>query len=149
VSGGPEAHGDGWARLRPFQVTLEPPGDGELELSGHVEAGGYVLRATRGEQRLEVSLPARALLDAPQPVALVEPTRSSLGAGLHLQLVTERTADGGHVLAMRIETPSFAVDRGRRAFARLGAGPELARLVAPPRWAATLRFDADGHPLRR
>jgi hypothetical protein len=144
----------GWrGKLAPFAVELHPPGGAPLSLLGRIDAGVYRLIAERRGQRYEIALSEQIEHHAGQPRAQVEAVLRPLGPGLwaSVEPVEPGTAAAarGVTLLLRIETRSEALDRGGPVFDRLGGGPALARLLSPPRWTATLRFDSDGEALRQ
>lgn len=139
----------GARRLAAFSCELHPPGGAPLEVTGRIEGGHYCLFAARRGQRYAVELSSCVEHTEGGAFAWVEPGTRPLGPGLW---VTLSPADAGAAravaLSLRLETRSAALERGAPLFARLGGGPELARLLSPPRWTATLGFDAAGAPVR-
>jgi hypothetical protein len=145
----------GWVgRLAPFTCQLQPPGGAPLRLSGRIDDGRYRLIAERRGQRHELELSDRIERSADGAFAWVEPRHHPLGPGLWLTLepapppASAAAATRAVALTLRLETRSPALERGAPVFERLGGGPALARLLAPPRWTATLAFGADGEALR-
>lgn len=140
----------GWVgRLAPFTCQLQPPGGAPLLLSGRIDAGRYRLIAERRGERHELDLSERIERSADGAFAWVEPRlHHPFGPGLWLTL-EQAPAASAAALTLRLETRSPALERGAPVFERLGGGPALARLLAPPRWTATLGFDANGEALRK
>jgi len=143
----------GWVgRLAPFTCQLQPPGGAPLLLSGRIDDGRYRLIAERRGQRYALELSARIERSDDGAFAWVEPCHQPLGPGLWLTLEQpppSAAAKRAVALTLRLETRSPALERGAPVFERLGGGPALARLLAPPRWTATLGFDANGNALRK
>lgn len=127
------------ALLRPFETRLPSrPGGPQLHVVVRIDQRGCTLQVDGTEQ----SLRATVVPTAQGALVRLASQQHELSAGLTLRVRVEPSEPA--TLQLELSARSPAMDRARPLFGRLGGDADLARLIAPPRWALSLCFDALG-----